>query len=160
MVVKFQDFTWWRISTATVAVMLFLFISHVAIDVRLRSYTVFAGIHVIIGRIWMLPVRHWCLHCTLGEGRMAIAPSDQSRRDEHTQWFSCNSRYSIPIWSISILGFIPLLVESLNTASLLHSSGMQKLQPTRKLTSSKSQSVKLRLGAPDLSQRFENLCTL
>ena len=57
-------------------------------------------------------------------------------------------------------GFIPLLVESLNTASLLHCSGMQRLQPTRKLTSSKSQSVKLRLGAPSLSQRFENLCTL
>ena len=83
--------------------MLFLFVSHVAIDVHLRSYTtVFAGIHVIICRIWMLPVRHWCLHCTLGEGRMAVAPLDQSRRDEHTQWFSCNSRYSIPIWSISI----------------------------------------------------------
>ena len=57
-------------------------------------------------------------------------------------------------------GFIPLLVESLNTASLLHPSEMQRLQPPSKTTSSKSQSVKLRLGAPSLSQRFENLCTL
>ena len=84
-----------------------------------------------------------------------ISPGEMSILSDAAVTAGIQSRYG-PFQS----GFIPFLVESLNTASRLHSSGMQRLQPTRKLTSSKSQSVKLMLGAPGLSPRFENLCTL